>query len=230
MGFNSGFKGLRDFVNFWSNLFLCIYSGNKNHTPVTECKCRLFWLRVMPEFCHTTSILLQALTRYWFGIQVCAFGKEGVMENMKLRWKGGGEKKRIKMESGRLMEIEMLRHITFRVISVYSTFFHCLFTSSCNIRPYGIRDRYEIRFGFVEIRIEVPLTALCNDVRCDSTCCFEVFCCLIQGAITLKIDAECSYESSVCKVKGIPLQGWAGRGDSRRLRLPDLKTVGTCRL
>jgi hypothetical protein len=216
-----------DFVNFWFNLFLRIYSGNENHTQVTEWKCRLFWLRAMSEFFHTTSIVLLALARYWFGIQVYAIGKEGVMENMKLWWKGEGKRKRIKMENGRWMEIEMLQHITFRVISVHSTFFYCLFTSSCNIRPYGIRDRYEIGFGFIEIRIEVPLTALCNDVRCDSTCCFEVFCCLIEGLITLEIEAESSYESSVCKVKAIPLQGWAGPEGSRRLRLPDLKTVGT---
>jgi hypothetical protein len=96
------------------------------------------------------------------------------------------------MESGRWVGIEMLQHFTFRVISVYPTFFFCLFTSSCNIRPYDMRGTYEIRFGFIEMRIQVPLTALCNDVRCDSTCCFEGFCCLVQGTITQKIEAESS--------------------------------------
>ena len=32
------------------------------------------------------------------------------------------------------------------------------------------------------------------------------------------------------KVKAIPLQAWTGPEGSRRLRLPDFKTIGTCRL
>jgi len=31
------------------------------------------------------------------------------------------------------------------------------------------------------------------------------------------------------KVKAIPLQAWTGPEDSRRLRLPDFKTIGTLR-
>jgi hypothetical protein len=31
------------------------------------------------------------------------------------------------------------------------------------------------------------------------------------------------------KGKAIPLQGWAGPEDCRRLRLPDFKTIGTLR-
>jgi hypothetical protein len=31
------------------------------------------------------------------------------------------------------------------------------------------------------------------------------------------------------KGKAIPLQTWTGPEDSRRLRLPDFKTIGTCR-
>jgi hypothetical protein len=33
--------------------------------------------------------------------------------------------------------------------------------------------------------------------------------------------------NSIIKGKAIPLQAWAGPEGSRRLRLPDLKTVGT---
>jgi len=40
------------------------------------------------------------------------------------------------------------------------------------------------------MRIEVPLTALCNDVRRGNACCFEGFCYLIQGTIALKIESE----------------------------------------
>jgi hypothetical protein len=61
--------------------------------------------------------------------------------------------------------------------------------------------RYEIRFGFIEILIEVPLTALCNDVRCDSTCCFEGFCCIIQGTITLKIEQKFRTNRQYVKLK-----------------------------
>jgi len=80
---------------------------------------------------------------------------------------------------------------------------------------------HEIRFGFIEMRIR----SAC-DTR-DSTCSFEGFCCLIQCRITLKIEAEISYELSVCKGKAIALPGWAGPEDSWSLRLPNFKTVGT---
>jgi hypothetical protein len=33
--------------------------------------------------------------------------------------------------------------------------------------------------------------------------------------------------STKLKVKAIPLQAWTGPEDSRRLRLPDFKTIGT---
>ena len=38
--------------------------------------------------------------------------------------------------------------------------------------------------------------------------------------------AVCPY-SFPCKGKAIPLQAWTGPEDSRRLRLPDFKTIGT---
>ena len=31
------------------------------------------------------------------------------------------------------------------------------------------------------------------------------------------------------KVKAVPLQAWTGPDGSRRLRVPDFKTFGTCR-
>jgi len=34
-------------------------------------------------------------------------------------------------------------------------------------------------------------------------------------------------ESGKGKIKAIPLQAWAGPEGSRRLRLPDFKTIGT---
>jgi hypothetical protein len=36
-----------------------------------------------------------------------------------------------------------------------------------------------------------------------------------------------SYPQRKCKGKAIPLQAWTGPQDSRRLRLPDFKTIGT---
>jgi hypothetical protein len=35
-----------------------------------------------------------------------------------------------------------------------------------------------------------------------------------------------TYDSEIC-VKAIPLQAWTGSEDSRRLRLPDFKIIGT---
>jgi hypothetical protein len=37
---------------------------------------------------------------------------------------------------------------------------------------------------------------------------------------------QCSAQHKNCK-KAIPLQAWTGPEGSRRLRLPDLKTIGT---
>jgi len=34
-------------------------------------------------------------------------------------------------------------------------------------------------------------------------------------------------EMFLCKGKAIPLQAWAGPEGSRRMRLPDFKTIGT---
>jgi len=35
------------------------------------------------------------------------------------------------------------------------------------------------------------------------------------------------YENGKCESKAIPLQAWTGPESSRRLRLPDFKTLGT---
>ena len=35
------------------------------------------------------------------------------------------------------------------------------------------------------------------------------------------------FHNAICKAKAIPLQAWAGPKDSRKLRLPDFKTIGT---
>jgi len=37
------------------------------------------------------------------------------------------------------------------------------------------------------------------------------------------------YASGKGKGKAIPLQTWTGPDGSRRLRLPDFKTIGTCK-
>jgi hypothetical protein len=38
-----------------------------------------------------------------------------------------------------------------------------------------------------------------------------------------------SYRTVLSKGKAIPIQAWTGPEGSRRLRLPDFKTIGTCR-
>ena len=39
---------------------------------------------------------------------------------------------------------------------------------------------------------------------------------------------KCIYQyTNIVKVKAIPLQSWTGPEGSRRLRLPDFKTIGT---
>jgi len=43
--------------------------------------------------------------------------------------------------------------------------------------------------------------------------------------LSLKIVLFCS--QSVCKGKAIPVQAWTDPEGSRRLRLPDFKTIGT---
>jgi len=49
----------------------------------------------------------------------------------------------------------------------------------------------------------------------------------IISEIILKIQHTFLYNIYVKKGKAIPLQAWRGPEDSRRLGLPDFKTIGT---
>jgi len=50
--------------------------------------------------------------------------------------------------------------------------------------------------------------------------------CTVRSGMCLKQFTRI-FHLCVCKGKAIPLQAWTGPGGSRRLRLPDFKTIGT---
>jgi hypothetical protein len=52
---------------------------------------------------------------------------------------------------------------------------------------------------------------------------------MIRTLVDLQLDAQNSYLFTYNKGKGkaVPLQAWTGPEGSRKLRLPDFKTIGT---
>jgi hypothetical protein len=52
----------------------------------------------------------------------------------------------------------------------------------------------------------------------------------IQGVLKFKCKTPVPKGKGKGKSKAIPIQAWTGPEGSRRLRLPDFKTIGTCKV
>jgi len=63
----------------------------------------------------------------------------------------------------------------------------------------------------------IPLLPIYDPMACIETTVFFTFCLPSEKL------------QDIGKGKAIPLQAWTGPGGSRRLRLPDFKTIGTRR-
>jgi hypothetical protein len=76
----------------------------------------------------------------------------------------------------------------------------------------------------------VPLTTQAEELQTAlmiNVIILPTYVCAYVGKIIILINQYTRYEHKNIKGKAIPLQAWGGPEGSRRLRLPDFKTIDT---